>query len=355
MIRTKDLLSEIGRFSGRVAQIQFLSCRVRRRPEDISDRRLGGKRSLDFAWGDKRGHILSLSVWVTFLSAVFFATSLAANEPSTPVSLATPRPTAIHVAFWNIKWFPGRRPNPSRSEEKRQIRAVQRDLFELNPDIIGIEEVRDFESASLAIQPLSGFKVDVCSNFTPRQDQQETQQIAIASRLQPISAWAEAWKRRHVILPPRGFAFAAYQMSPREVLLVYALHLKSNRGEVHEDMRIREEAIHQLLSHMREMNGIYSKLGGLSWVIGGDFNTDPEERRFSREKTIPELLSNGFSWAWRGIPASARITLPGDLRYPSAAFDQIFYRNATLGKAWVANTSPQSSDHRAVSVALEMK
>jgi endonuclease/exonuclease/phosphatase (EEP) superfamily protein YafD len=46
--------------------------------------------------------------------------------------------------------------------------------------------------------------------------------------------------------------------------------------------------------------------------------------------------------------------MPADLRFPAAAFDQIFYRDATLTRAWVADTSSQSSDHRAVNVVLNL-
>lgn len=214
--------------------------------------------------------------------------------------------------------------------------------------------MRDSEHASLAIQPLSGFKVDVCSNFPAREGQQETQQIAIASRLQPISAWAESWKPNGAIMPPRGFAFASYQLSPKQILLVYALHLKSNRSEMHEDMRVREESMRELVSHMKAMKETYGKLGALTWIVGGDFNTTPDEPRFAGEKTLPYLLKDGFSWAWHGIPLSSRATVLPDVRHPATYFDQVFYRGATLIKAWVANTSPESSDHRAVNVALNL-
>lgn len=288
------------------------------------------------------------------LPVALLASTLFAETPSSSPSPAN-SPITLTAAFWNIQWFPGRRPNASRAEENRQIRAVHRDLAQLTADVIGLEEVRDFEHSSLAIQPLSGFKVDVCSNFPAREGQQEAQQIAIASRLQPISAWAEAWKPGGAIMPPRGFAFASYQLSPNQVLLVYALHLKSNRGEIHEDIRIREESMRQLISHMKAMKEAYGRMGSLTWIIGGDFNTSPDEPRFAREKTVPSLLADGFSWAWQGIPASSRITMPADLRYPAAAFDQIFYRGATLARAWVAPTSPQSSDHRAVNVTLNLR
>jgi len=186
---------------------------------------------------------------------------LFAPRNASPQSAASA--TSITVTFWNIQWFPGRRPNASHAEEDRQVRSVHRDIAQLTPDVIGLEEVRDFEHAALAIQPLRDFKIDVCSNFPPREGQNEAQQIAIASRLPAMSAWAELWKPGEAITPPRGFAFAAYQLSPKQVLLVYALHLKSNRGEIHEDIRIREESMQQLRAHMKAMNGAYGKIGAL--------------------------------------------------------------------------------------------
>lgn len=303
---------------------------------------------------------MSAKLLVRLLSVALLAGTISAQTSPPPVAPFSPSAppaassTTITASFWNIQWFPGRRPNASRSEENRQIRAVHRDIAHLSPDILGLAEVRDPEQASLAIKPLSGFKIDVCSNFSPREDQKETQQIAIASRLRPISAWAEAWKPGAAITPPRGFAFASYQLSPKRVLLVYALHLKSNRGDIREDMRIREESMRQLLSHMKAMKETYGKMGALSWIVGGDFNTAPGEPRFAREKTVPALLADGFSWAWKGIPDSSRMTVLPSARYPAACFDHIFYQGASLSKAWVANTSHQSSDHRAVNAVLEL-
>jgi endonuclease/exonuclease/phosphatase family metal-dependent hydrolase len=271
-----------------------------------------------------------------------------------PAETAEPAPpTQITVTFWNIQWFPGRRPNASRAEENRQVRAVHADLALLNSDIIAMEEVRDYANAALAVKPLPGFKVDVCSTFPPREGQNEAQQVAITSRLQPLSAWSELWKPSGAIVPPRGFAFAAYETAPRQLLLIYALHLKSNRGEIHEDMRIREESMLQLIAHIKAMQTAYGKLGALTWIVGGDFNTAPDEPRFASEKTISSLRASGFRWAWDGTPFNSRITVPADLRYPAASFDHIFYRGATLVKAWVVNTSAQSSDHRPAAAILD--
>jgi endonuclease/exonuclease/phosphatase (EEP) superfamily protein YafD len=252
------------------------------------------------------------------------------------------------VAFWNIKWFPGGRPNAYRGEETKQIRSVHADIVKLQADVIGLEEVRDFDSAALAVKPLAGFKVDVCSNFPPREGQLETQQVAITSRLQPLSAWAELWKAGRAITPPRGFAFAAYQLAPRQLLLVYAVHLKSNRGELVEDIAIREESMLQTVAHMKAMAEAYGRLGTITWIVGGDFNTAPDDPRFASEKTLSFLTGNGFRWSWEDIPFEARVTMPPDQRFPAACFDHLFYRGATLKRAETMASSGVSSDHRAV-------
>jgi predicted extracellular nuclease len=56
-------------------------------------------------------------------------------------------PRSVTIAFWNIQWFPGQRPEANAAEEMRQINAVHNDIAHLNADIIGMEEVRDFAHA----------------------------------------------------------------------------------------------------------------------------------------------------------------------------------------------------------------
>lgn len=211
-----------------------------------------------------------------------------------------------------------------------------------------MEEVRDFTQAGVAVQPLPGFKVDVCANFPPREGQKETQQVAIASRLDPLSAWAEGWKTAGAMTPPRGFAFAAYDVGPRQFLLVYGVHFKSNRGDIRENVPMRQESMRQLIAHIKAMENAYAKLGNITWIVGGDFNTSLDDKRFAPETTLRSLLNAGFSWTWQNVPLAQRTTLPPDRDFPPACFDHIFYRGATLQKAWVAETSAQSSDHRAV-------
>lgn len=272
-----------------------------------------------------------------------------------PVSGTSPAGHSVTVAFWNIQWFPGSHPDPTRADETRQINMVNIDMAKLNGvDVIGMEEVRNFEQAGVAVKPLAGFKADVCANWPPREGQKESQEVAIASRLPALSAWAEQWKPNGAIVPPRGFCFAAYQIAPHQLLMVYALHLKSNLGDLKDNLPLREESMRQLRSHMEAMQAAYGKLGNIAWVVGGDFNTSTDDQQFSAEKTIRGLIDNGFTWCWRGIQPSMRVTLPPHGDFRPSCFDHILCRGATIRKAWVVNTSTQSSDHRPVVAILDL-
>lgn len=286
---------------------------------------------------------------IGFAIAIAISGNCRGQEISPPAS-----PQIVRVAFWNIQWFPGHRPFANASSERAQTASVHRDMQKINADVLGMEEVRDFSKATIAIAPLAGMKVDVVSNFPPREGQDVGQQVAIASRFQPLSAWVEMWKPSGALVPPRGFAFAAYEVAPRHVLLVYAVHLKSNRGEISEDIAIREESMRQLAAHMHGMNEAYSRMGSISCIVGGDFNTAPDDSRFVTEKTTRTLRDNGFSWCWQDIPFARRISLPGDKLFPPACFDHIFVRNGKFKSARVIEVSRGSSDHNAIFAEVQL-
>jgi len=294
---------------------------------------------------DLRRHCVAAIIII--LGSVFVPDADAIN-PAPTIKPGAENSTDLTVAFWNIQWFPGGKPDASESAEKRQTVSVHSDMKRLNPDIIGMEEVRNWQMAALAVQPLTGMKVDVCANFPPREGQNEAQEVAIASRLQPLSAWVEEWKPAGPATPPRGFAFAAYEPKPHKLLLVYCVHFKSNRGEISENVPIREEAARQLLSHIEAMKRAYSNMGEINWIIGGDFNTSLDDPRFGKENTLRNLLKDNFSWVWQNVPAASRMTLHGDMNYPPASFDHIFYRGLALRNAEVVNTTRQSSDHKPI-------
>jgi hypothetical protein len=200
---------------------------------------------LGSCWRSGKSGLLFVSRFILAAAITFSLTTELLAQGASQIAgsqSANPSNRSITIAFWNIQWFPGQRPAATTHAEQHQTEAVHQVMKRIDPDIIGMEEIRNFDKAGLAVQPLRGFKVDVCANFPPREGQNEAQETAIASRFSAISAWAEEWKPAGAATPPRGFAFAAYEVQPRQVLLVYCVHFKSNRGELAENIPIRQES-----------------------------------------------------------------------------------------------------------------
>lgn len=274
---------------------------------------------------------------------------------------ADPGHLPLRVAFWNIEWFPGKRPSPTPWEEKDHIPLVQREIVTLNPDILGMGEIRDFDAAKLAVAGVRALTVDVCSRFRLQSGDIGTQQLAIAAKAWPVSAWSEAWQPAESTEIPRGFTFAAYAVGKTSVVLFYALHYKSNRGDIQLNIPAREASTRQLLAHVERMEAAYGAVyPNVVVVLGGDFNTtlDPDPR-FEHERSLRDLIDAGFTWVWQDVPFHQRVTLPSGPQmdpkrepFPDTCFDHIFVKGAAVRKAWVQKASPLASDHRPVAAEI---
>jgi hypothetical protein len=166
-----------------------------------------------------------------------------------------PEKNKLRVVSWNIEWFPGQRPEATAEESAKQMAAAKIALAELKPDVLLLQEIRDWKSAEELCSVIPGLQVHVASSFGERPQNQ-----IVASTLPADSAWSDTWKQGP-IAPPRGYSFAALQLPGGRFLLSYSLHLKSNRGELSENVAMRQEAARQLLAHVDEMVALYSKRG----------------------------------------------------------------------------------------------
>ncbi len=297
---------------------------------------------------------MTTTLRLLLLAALLFTSLLHAQE--TPV---TAKP--IRLAFWNVEWFPGGHPNPTNVEAVAQIALAMPALAKLDADILGLGEILNWDAAAIALAKTPGTDVQVASQFLDDNGGMTAQQLVIASRLPAIGSWWEVWKAGKSVTPKRGFAFTAYQPSPGHVLLVYCVHLKSNRGELSENLPMREESSRQLLAHVAAMETAYASLGTVAVVIGGDFNTSTDDPKFRMEQTLSLLTKNGFVWAWQDVPFKDRITLPSTPSnnpkfppWPDACFDHIFVKGARVISASVATFDPSPSDHRPVLVDIEL-
>jgi endonuclease/exonuclease/phosphatase family metal-dependent hydrolase len=289
---------------------------------------------------------MARSIIAGCLVAVILTTTLA-NSVSAAGSVADVRCTT-----WNLEWFPsGSAHDVSPEEQNRRITDAATVLKSLHPDILLLQEVRDYEACSRlgnAIEP-GTYHVEICSAFKePFRSGPGRQQVAILSRFQAQAAWSEQWKSVEGVDPPRGFAFAWFKIRAADIG-VYSVHLKSNlntRGnkeaEAGRNIRKREVAMDQLMTHVRDFIG--AKIPAINrLIIGGDFNTNQDQAMFTLEKTLNFLKDGGFQNSFEGVPLAQRITHPTNHGYPDATFDYLFGKNFKIGQAFATQT--EVSDH----------
>jgi endonuclease/exonuclease/phosphatase family metal-dependent hydrolase len=245
-----------------------------------------------------------------------------------------------------LEWFPnGSAREATQEKQAQRIKAAADVLKELNPDILLLQEVRDYDACNRlaeAIQP-GAYTVAICSAFKGGK-----QEEAILAKIPAQAAWSESWKLMEGIDPPRGFAFAWFKIGSANIG-VYSVHLKSNlvtRGdpvaETAKNIRKREIAIDQLMTHVRDFIG--AKMPTVNrLIVGGDFNTNQDQQMFASEKTLSLLLNQGFQDSFAALPLSQRVTHPANHGYPDATFDYLFGKNFKIGQAFATPT--RVSDH----------
>ena len=263
----------------------------------------------------------------------------------------------IKVVTWNLHWFPsGSKSGYAPPEdEKKRISEAAVILEKENPDIIVLEEVRDYaacDELAKAIGP--EYQVIVCASFRNNfGGGSGLQQVAILSKHPAQSAWYEEWKNFGVVDPPRGFAFAHFKIGGKDVA-VYGVHFKSNftKGPQFKDRQLnilkRELAAEQLLAHEA---GLAKMLGQdfEAVVVAGDFNTTKDQLEFASEKTLEIFKDMGFFSGFESLPLSKRVTIEGKGRYPDATFDYIFAKGFKNNSDIPNIVISPASDHGLVS------
>ncbi len=265
----------------------------------------------------------------------------------------------INVVAWNLEWFPGQSFHPAPEENAQaHIEIVQQQIEAINPDVLLASEVRNWKYFEQAVARVPELKVANVSHFVDNEfGVLWRQQLAIASKLPVIAAWAEAWQPTIGSLG-RGFSFAAIEVpgSDDEVILFYALHLKSNRAfneqQTQTNYRLRDESIAQLLEHVNQMERLMWKDQIAGIIVGGDINTN-EDGQFG-DNVVDLLVEAGFSNTWANTPREKRYTWRGSDRFEPTTFDYIFVKGERLefGDAEMLEVPAEASDHHAVKLEI---
>lgn len=250
----------------------------------------------------------------------------------------------VKIVSWNIEWFPGRRPDARPEEAARHMKQVQSALKKIQPDILILNEVRDLDVVKEAVSVLPDFKVNIVSDFQLRH-----QQIAIASRFSSTAAWSQRWLSP-VYGPPRGFSFANLALPGGAHLLVFGVHLKSNRGVDVMNRCMREASALQLIAYA---NFAKQRLGAkrTGVLLAGDFNTNLDSPKFKRDATCGLLRHSGFWWPFGTLPPEQRITWHGR-DYEPVQFDHFFSWN--LGRSAARPLGYENvSDHHPIMMIVD--
>jgi endonuclease/exonuclease/phosphatase family metal-dependent hydrolase len=279
------------------------------------------------------------------------------------VEKENPVPEVVRVGFWNIQWFPTLHPSDPITPEKiaENIKRVASVIEKEDPTIMLACEIRDVESLT---QLGLNFSHIACTTIPRTEDEGAdlpNQGLGLLSKI----PWEEIWVVDFSELPQtqdrpsRGLIGAKFKLAGDRNLIVYGVHMKSNRGGVEGAAVRRERAVEYWLADMKKRNLDPEK--DLILFVG-DFNSSPRDPRFVPDKSIRRILDAGFVLASDGMTAEQAVTIPGDSRYPPNDFDHMFLSKALAGQMagappWlkIVEVPKELSDHYPIFLPLNFK
>lgn len=263
----------------------------------------------------------------------------------------------LKIVTWNLQWYPGGSPKATEEQKEAHRKAAKKDLKAINPDIFIATEVQNWQEFNDLVSTV-GLTTNVVSSYISRYTGELwPQQVAIASRLPCQAVWSETFRP---VIPtlPRGFVCAALEIpDSEELLMVYGVHLKSNRAyndkQAAENYDIRNEGTLQVIEHTALMQRVVFKSSKIrGWIIAGDINTNHDG--IFGDRVVEQFVDAGFVNTWKNVPASKRHTWRGDGQYDPVTFDYIFLKGFGKVDAKLLKTSEETSDHEAVEVTLSL-
>jgi hypothetical protein len=214
----------------------------------------------------------------------------------------------------------------------RQAAAV---LKKLNPDVILLQQVRDWQMCDQFVQALkpAEYKVLLCSAFQdPRTKTTRRQQVAILAKRTAYFSWSEAWRMEGKAALPGGLAFAALQVGNRRIGF-FSVQAgtpptrAADPGQRAGNLRVQAAAVAQLLEQVGSVTNWVANRVQLS-VVGGTFDPGTQDTLAAQVTPLRLLEEAGFGDAFLGVPLAEKVTRPGKAGQPDATVDYIFTQPA---------------------------
>ncbi len=262
--------------------------------------------------------------------------------------------TELSIISWNIEWYPGKRRNADDATAAAHAAVVKETLRAIDPDVLLAQEIRDWQSFAELCEAVPNLRPVVVSAFRAEDTGEYwPQQQAIGSKVPAMAAWSEFW-RAGEIHPRRGFSAVVLMLSDQRLLLVYNVHLKSNRSSDEEEalrnFATRDESIRQLLDHIDEMETVFlpGRIAGV--IVGGDFNTNQDGQFGDRVDAM--MRDAGFENTWKDTPREDRLTWRGHALFEPTTLDHIYVRGLPAPRAELVSVPDAASDHWPVRIRL---
>jgi len=241
---------------------------------------------------------------------------------------------------WNLEWFPGRSPDSRGDIQKGHIRNVRAFLRKISPEVAIFQEVMSASALSVAAGDYPWRAVTRFQRAADEEEKLPPQNIALVSR----KPWRDVWELDFHQLPVneerpvRGFLGAEFIDPAGRRLTVYGVHLKSNRGGREASAKRRQKAMEYLRWdwHRRNLDPQKEPI-----LIAGDFNCSLKNPEFVQEKTIRELLKDGWISVTQEMPWPEGATVRENrlAKYPPADFDHIL-----LSPGWIKSLGRNAKD-----------
>ena len=254
------------------------------------------------------------------------------------LAVAPSQAASIRVTTWDLQ--PGAAAGTNGLSDQWQQSLVQEaaeSLKKLRPDVILLQGVAGWETCRQLAQALrpEAYQVVTCSSFGDAGAKLWPRQVAILSKAKASLAWSQPWQNSSVSAASAGgFAFAAIRMGNKNIGF-FSVQLGDGAAPGTEETRnaacqqARGESARLLVKQIDSLQD-WRDNRLQTFIVGGDFDTTPDDMHLVDERTLPLLEEAGFDNALAGLPLEKRITLPGDDRRPAATLDYIFTRAAGL-------------------------
>jgi hypothetical protein len=236
-----------------------------------------------------------------------------------PSSFAGP----LRVTTWNLQSAPdaGTQVSPSATNQNH-LQEAAATLKELDPDVLLLQGVRDWQMCSRLIQALkpANYNVLVCSAFgAPRPGSLSEPQVAILAKQKAYFSWSESWRAPETPASPGGFAFAALQVGNQRFGF-FSVELGSPSAA---RASARAACIRQVLDQVNSVtNWVANRVQ--AFVIGSTLGPGLPASATSPDPALRLLDDAGFADAFLDTPAAQRITQPPAGRQPGVTADYIF-------------------------------